>query len=195
MVMDRPFTTASPVLVNYSVADYLDGTGIQNFYLAQAINSATWSQVIVQDTSIIIGGAGIKYNFNKGGVVVVTFDLMPFNETRSLYGTASLAFNAIRTSGGTENLTFQLQKVSGGVATNLGASTVVTVTASSVSYFTTMAITTETVFTKGDNLRLIITPTTGTGNLYIGTDPSNQNDGDLGPFTRSTLRVPYRTNA
>ena len=47
MVMDRPFTTASPVLANYDYTDILDGVGIKTYYIGSALDNSAATQYIL----------------------------------------------------------------------------------------------------------------------------------------------------
>jgi len=146
MAMNQPFTTASPYVVSYSYNDLINGLGYVVFYGVKYKDSG--GEKAYLSTQLV--DAGESYS------ATVTSDSSGFNAPRTAKGTAIITGNAT----GDTTWTFSLQHYDGATATEIGTSTMGTTT-DGIDFVNLLELT-ETLFAKGDILRLVATKTSGT---------------------------------
>jgi len=94
MVMNQPFTTASPYLVNYDYNDVDSGLGFKIFY---GIVYETSGGIAYQLNETNIEGKGAGGEAKVGGTA--TLNLSPFNKTKTIRGTAFIDMIYVASSG------------------------------------------------------------------------------------------------
>ena len=204
MVMDRPFTTASPITASYSFSELLSNFGIINFYptftasyVAGNVDSPYLS-TNVDRTSLT--------NTNKKNSETLTFDSTAFTTAQTIIGTAtltySMALNRVFAGTASGRWNFELFRLRGVVETSLGevdGEQITTAAAGVYAAFTESIAKidlTETKLIIGDKLRLVLTAITreSAGPVYddirIYTNPENVEQD--GVDTIFKLDVPFK---
>ena len=162
--MAQPFTTQSPVSVNYSYSDIASGTGMQKYYIINTQSSVGSNPILISfleegsDQSLTVGGT-------------TDIDLTPFNLTQKVKGIGYISFYNTRVSANV-SVKFQLKKYDGTTETNLTSVIESRTITAGVGQTALLALPiTETLFNKGDILRLSI-EAIGTGST-ISADPTS----------------------
>ena len=103
MVMDKPFTTASPVLANYNYTDIATGTGLEKFYLSQTKTTTETTYDLIKESFY-----SSNINISSGNY---SFDMSPITLPRTVVGTAYIILHYYTGSGASGGITASLYKV------------------------------------------------------------------------------------
>ena len=192
------------MIVTYDYTDIATGTGIITYY-AMGTETSAGEDFALTTTKTYANPAGTKRT--SAGTTTRVFDLTPFSIQRRVKGTAVFSANVGGYYEGAINatLTVQIKKYDGSTETDISSvitsQTMTTVNAVPFNEFVTMKIPlTETVFHKGDLLRmevkLITNGGTGDYGFTVGHDPMNQPFGHIDPSTKGTtvmaINMPFK---
>ena len=190
MVLDKPFTTASPALVNYSRTDIQTGVGYTDYYLikSQTSGGADYHLTTNNDYSTDIAQSGTAaFDFD--------FDLSPFTIAQTINGTALVSLAVWGQSSTTPTWTVELYKWDGTTETQMG-STITFAPALIAAKMLSLPIeVVNTTIAVGEVLRLRVAATdTGASSKKLGYDPANRSDGAgaLTITTTSKVSIPYK---
>lgn len=217
MVLPEPFTTASPVSVNFSFSEVIEGTGSIVFYAGSALADAAVEKEIISSHlfySNAIEVIEIEATLAAGFVLIreENYNLSSIIIPQTVTGNAQVSISwgvfghASSTIGGL--IKARLIKVDGGGETIIatGQSDVISKAGASweTKDTTLLLELIETHFNKGDIIRLSIegylnssVPPNG-GRIVWGQDPRNR-DGTVltaggGNRTDTNIIVPFETN-
>ncbi len=212
-------TGGEGAVASYDYTDIAEGTGNINFYLAVSAKSGpAYSYHLTKDTSFNSWGSrigtftGNTITFQRGATTTYTFNLIPFNLSKYIKGTAlvnlfHLIYSSIATGIGLYVVATIYHVDADANATSLGTATsntaIGTDTADTgVGVFSLPITLTQKHFKRGEYIRLVVAGTStdpgGSGISFIGVDPANStytSDG-AGPRnifkTSSFVRIPFR---
>ena len=192
----------------YDYNDIADGTGVVNLYGSVATdrvqdyyilsNKVLFSSQIEETTAFSVAGFNIWTD-----VVDKDFDLTPFNNTRSVYGTAYVRFSAYCTNAsgiaGDYRFSITLKKWDGTTETDIASVTsaaqdLPTNPDQEQTFILPIDISSVATFTEGEQLRINVlgqvksdgNPGTTIGELTFGTDPQNRDGSVIVPSGDST---------
>lgn len=176
------FSTASPFVASYSYTDIAEGTGMQKLYLFTSIITGPTSDEHL--TGNIFYSADIFKGVAAGDAseLDLDFDLTQFNIPKTIEGTGILNIPYTMESDGATNGTaymiFQLKKndvIIVTVQTPTAVDNGDSAASGKSAIWCLPLIIPQTIFAKGDVLRLTITSVrTGNPSFYIGIDPKNR---------------------
>ncbi len=195
--MAQPFTTASPLLANFSYTDIADGTGIIAYYGAKGNNGF----FLTTNSSIKSSLAWATSSGNPGTLINDDFDVT-FNKAQVMRGTLIANLPIGNQAGSPKHMdgTVTVYHFDGSTETQLGTGTqesVVTAAVFPVEYrYLTISIPiARTHFKSGDTLRItvLVTKTGDASEAYAGHDPANRARTTDAAFTNSqmTFLVPF----
>lgn len=175
------FSTASPILANYSYTDIAEGTGVQKFYLFSSENNATKDYHL--SSSVFYSRDTVRQATTAN--LDDDYDLSPFNLPKTIKGTAVIILPySIETSvgPGTMYVICKIRKWDGTTETEIASAQSDTITCpdnEGVSGIWNFPITVpETLFAAGETLRLTVELYITAGhadNRYAyGIDPKNR---------------------
>lgn len=183
-------------VASYDYTDIASGVGYSKFYLMVS-DDDSGRQYSLQPSTFYSFLVETKKTNNS---VTLTFDSSPFNLPRTIRGTAYLNIG-IQMEAPAGDITATFQKWDGSNATNIATPVVDSGrnTADAIVFCFEMPCT-QTIITKGEQLRLVLTlDTAGTSGEYIavGHDPLNRDGATLKPasedtITSSNINVPFR---
>ncbi len=186
----QKFTTASPVLANYSTSDILSGTGVQTFYLMDTEDSVGVDYKLTTTTSIMSRSG----QTTMAGGTDLDFDLTPFNIPQTIKGVALVNIYIRTNTPGTHQLTVRIRKWDGTTETTIVSVTTDVISAGQNLAFCFPIAVPRTDFAQGDVLRLTIetAATSGSGQWYH--DPISRDFTTTGLPTNSFINIPFELN-
>ena len=187
----QPFTTASPVLVNFDFSDIASGTGYETYFLIESEDSGGKDYHLTSNN-----------DFSNTAVIVINgstfdqdFDLTQFAIPRDAEGTALFSLPIKSSLGATPDVIIELYKWDGSSETIIGSAVHLDAAADTVTmrYFNYEIPYTH--FAVGDTLRLRLQVVqTSAISVYFGIDPAGRTDANLSITTTSKIKIPYLLN-
>ncbi len=159
MVMNQPFTTASPILANYDYNDVSQGTGIITFYGIASETSGGWDYHLITNPVKTAGDDDADLSLSELMIRNgdYDFDLTEFNMPMTAKGIAYFSAEADSVSGSPLTAAVQIRKWDGANETNISSViTSQTVNGEKEGIFLSIPLTT-THFKAGETLRVNVT--------------------------------------
>lgn len=187
----QPYTTASPVLVNYNWADVQSGVGYRVYYLIESEDDTGTDYHLTTQTDY---SNSVSVTVNAS-TFDEDFDLTMFALPQELEGTALISLPIKVGSGTSPEITVELYKWDGSSETIIGSAVVFDTAADTAKMLYFNYDIPYTHFSVGDVLRLRLKIVQSSAvTAYVGIDPANRTDSNLSITTTSKISIPYRTN-
>jgi len=190
--MQQPFTTASPILVNYDWTDAVNNTGYKTFYLIES-NSSTgvnYHLTPKQDYSSTPVLTENSSTFDED------FDLTQFPLAQAIEGTALFSLPIKSASNATPDVIIELYKWNGTSETIIGSSVHLDAACNDAEMRYFNYTIPYTHFAAGETLRLRLQVVQTSGIfVYFGIDPAGRTDADLTITTTSKIHIPYKLDS
>ena len=137
-------------LINFDYTDFVNGTGIVSFYVVQTSTNGGNTWILTAD---LVNSTNLSGRF--GNVSNVNVDLTPFNLPRVVKGIATLT-GEFYYGGNSVYCTAKMQKVNLDTSVTDISSTITSQTVTAKAGLNLQIPLTQTVFKKGETLRLYI---------------------------------------
>jgi len=170
-MLQTKYISKQDAIASYDYVEISEGIGYITFYgLVTANVSTTYFNL----TRNVIASNGLKTVRYLGSNQTNNLDTGAFNTPKTVSGTLIFSGEIRETSGNHMALTVTAQKWDGTTATNI-SSAVDSTASTGTAYGVCMPIPlTETVFKKGEILRIVVTTTNAAG-TYLDCDPTGAN--------------------
>jgi len=186
----QPYTTTSPVLVNFDQTDVANGTGYEDYYLIESEDSGGKDYHLTPNRDF---SNTTFLSQSASGSIDEDFDLTPFIFPRTINGTVLISLAVDGDSGVTPDFTVELYRWDGSIETQIGSTVTINVSLSAPKMLYMRMEVENELIPAGEQLRARVVMADASGSTRrLGIDPAGRTDTSLSITTTSKISVPFK---
>ena len=188
----KPYTTASPVLVNFDSAEVANGLSYEDYYLIESEDSGGKDYHLTPNRDF---GNNDGILTKAGGSLDYDYDLSPFVIPRTINGLVRISIPIYVNDGSSIIVAVSIYKWDGSSETQLGSTASETKAISNAKMVYMMIDIDNELIPAGETLRARVVFTHAAGSTArMGIDPAGRTDASLSITTTSKISVPYKND-